>query len=344
MKAVVCREYGGPDAARLEDVPPPAIRPGCVRIRVEACSASFASLLVMEGKHQNKAPLPLIPGTELAGVITEVGEGASRFAIGDRVVAGVQSGAYAQEVIAPEETVFALPDGVSFETGAQIPTIYGTAFGALAWRANVEPGEVVLVHGAGGGSGLAAIEVAKALGARVIATAGSDEKAAIARAHGADLAINYRKENWRDAVLAATHSRGADVIYDPVGGETFDTSLRCIAPDGRIIPMGFASGTIPTIPANIVLVKNITVIGLYWGYYFGWGKHPVPAANDTKLRRTYAQLFAWVLDQKLRPRAHAVLPLAQFREALEMIASREVIGRVLMRPQQETAPAASKST
>lgn len=344
MKAVVCREYGGLDAARLEEVPSPAIRPGCVRIRVEACSASFASLLVMEGKHQNKAPLPLIPGTELAGVITEVGEGASRFAIGDRVIAGVQSGAYAQEVTAPEETVFALPDGVGFDIGAQIPTIYGTAFGALAWRAKVEPGEVVLVHGAGGGSGLAAIEVAKALGARVIATAGSEEKAAIARAHGADLAINYRTENWREAVLAATHARGADVIYDPVGGETFDLSLRCIAPDGRIIPMGFASGTIPTIPANIVLVKNITVIGVYWGYYFGWGKHPVPATNDTRLRRTYAQLFEWVLEQKLRPRAHAVLPLANFREALEMIASREVIGRVLMRPQQETAPSASKTT
>jgi NADPH:quinone reductase len=344
MKAVVCREYGGLDAAKLEEVPPPAIRPGCVRIRVEACSGSFASLLVMEGKHQNKAPLPLIPGTELAGVVTELGEGASRFAVGDRVIAGVPSGAYAQEVVAAEETTFVMPAEVTFETGAQIPTIYGTAFGALAWRANVEPGEVVLVHGAGGGSGLAAVEIAKALGARVIATAGSEEKVAIARAHGADLAINYRKENWRMAVLAATNSLGADVIYDPVGGETFDTSLRCIAPGGRIVPMGFASGTIPTVPANIVLVKNITVIGMYWGYYFGWGKQPVPATNDTKLRRTYAQLFAWVLEGKLRPRAHAVFPLVNFREALEMIASREVIGRVLMRPQQEVGSPASSTT
>lgn len=344
MKAVVCHEYGGPDTANYEDVPAPTIRSGSVRIRVEACSASFASLLVMAGKHQNKAPLPLIPGTELAGVITEVGTGASRFSVGNRVVAGVQSGAYAQEVIAPEETVFSLPDGVSFETGAMIPTVYGTAFGAFVWRANLEPGEVVLVHGAGGGSGLAAVEVAKALGARVIATAGSEEKVAIARAHGAELAINYRKENWRKAVLEATESRGADVIYDPVGGETFDTSLRCIAPEGRIIPMGFASGTIPSVPANIVLVKNITVIGVYWGYYFGWGKHAVPATNDTKLRRTYAQLFAWVVEGKLCPRAHTVLPLENFREALAMIVSREVMGRVLMRPQQEAEPSASQSS
>ena len=225
MKAVVCREYGGLAAARLEEVPAPPMLPGHVRIRVEACSASFASLLVMEGKHQNKAPLPLIPGTELAGVVTEVDQGTTRFAVGDRVIAGVQSGAYAQEVVAPEQTVFSLPDRVSFESGAQIPTIYGTAFGAFAWRAHLEPGEVVLVHGAGGGSGLAAVEVAKALGARVIATAGSEEKAAIARSHGADLAINYRQEDWREAVLAFTGSRGADVIYDPVGGET--STSRC---------------------------------------------------------------------------------------------------------------------
>jgi NADPH2:quinone reductase len=341
MRAVVCREYGGLDVARLEDIAAPVMQPGHVRIRVEACSASFASLLVMQGKHQNKAPLPLVPGTELAGVVTEVGPGASRFSVGDRVMAGVQTGAYAQEVVAPEQTVFALPGDAPFETGAQMPTIYGTAYGALAWRARVEPAEVVLVHGAGGGSGLAAVEVAKALGARVIATCGSADKAATAREHGADLAIDYRHENWREAVLASTGGRGADVIYDPVGGDTFDQSLRCIAPDGRIIPMGFAGGTIPSVPANIVLVKNITVIGVYWGYYFGWAKQQPPAGIDARLRAAYAQLLAWVTEGKLRPRAHAVLPLEQFREALEMIASREVIGRVVMRPSAEAAHAAS---
>ncbi|HYG43345.1 MAG TPA: NADPH:quinone oxidoreductase family protein [Bordetella sp.] len=333
MKAVVCRQYGGPETAALEEVQAPAMRPGSVRIQVQACSASFASLLVMEGKHQNRAPLPLTPGTELAGVVTEIGSGATQFRVGDRVIAGVQSGAYAEEVVAPEQTVFHLPPQVSFEVGAQFPTIYGTAYGALKWRAQVEPGEVVLVHGAAGGSGLAAVEVAKALGATVIATVGSAAKQAIVKQHGADHAINYRDTDWREAVLGLTGQRGADVIYDPVGGETFDTSLRCIAPDGRIIPMGFASGTIPTVPANIVLVKNISIIGVYWGYYFGWGRHPVAPSNDARLRLAYAQLFEWVLQGRLKPRAHAILPLSEFKSALQMIASREVIGRVIMQPQ-----------
>jgi len=333
MKAVVCRQYGGPDVARLEDMPAPPMRAGSVRIQVQACSASFASLLVMEGKHQNRAPLPLIPGTEVAGVVVETGDGASRFRVGERVIAGVQSGGYAQEVVAPEETVFHLPADVSFDAGAQFPTIYGTAYGALHWRARVAPGEVVLVHGAAGGSGLAAVEVAKALGATVIATVGSEAKQAVVREHGADHAIDYRRANWRDAVLDITGGRGADVIYDPVGGETFDTSLRCIAPDGRIIPMGFASGAIPTVPANIVLVKNISILGVYWGYYFGWGRQPVAPGNDAKLRQAYAQLFEWTSQGSIRPRIHAVLPLSDFKTALHMIAGREAIGRVIMRPQ-----------
>ena len=333
MKAVVCREYGGLDIARLEDVAPPPMRPGCVRVRVEAASASFASLLVMAGKHQNKAPLPLIPGTEVAGVVTEVAGDVSRFRPGDRVIAGVQSGGYAQEVVAPQQTVFDLPDSVGFEDGAQFPTIYGTAYGALKWRAQLAPSEFVLVHGAGGGSGLAAVEVAKALGGRVIATAGSDEKLEIARSRGAEHAINYREQDWREAVLEITRKRGAAVVYDPVGGLTFDTSLRCIAPEGRIIPMGFAGGTIPTVPANIVLVKNITVLGIYWGYYFGWGRQPVLPSNDARMRAAYAELFEWVIQGKLKPFVHAVLPLSDFRTALEMIASRAVVGRVILRPQ-----------
>ncbi len=334
MKAVICRQYGGPEMAAFEEVPAPIVFPGAVHIQVEACSASFASILVMEGKHQNRAPLPLTPGTEVAGVVVSIGENVARFRVGDRVIAGVQSGGYAQEVVAPEQTVFHLPAEVTFETGAQFPTIYGTAYGALKWRANVEAGEVVLVHGAAGGSGLAAVEVAKALGATVIATVGSDDKHATIKVHGADHAINYRNTDWRKEVLELTGGRGADVIYDPVGGEMFDTSLRCIAPDGRIISMGFASGTIPTIPANIVLVKNISIIGVYWGFYFGWGRHPVLPSNDAKLRRAYAQLFEWAIQGKLKPRAHAVLPLSDFKSALQMIANREVIGRVIMRPQE----------
>ena len=335
MKAVVCRTYGGPEVARVEEVPPPAMHPGGVRIRVEACSASFASLLVMEGRHQNRAPLPLVPGTEVAGTVLEVHEGVTRFRPGDRVIAAVQSGAYAQEVVAPEATVFTLPDELTFEAGAQMPTIYGTAYGALDWRARLQPGEVVLVHGAGGGSGLAALEVAKALGGTVIATVGSDLKRVIVKEHGADHVIDYSKTDWRNEVLALTAGRGADVIYDPVGGDVFDTSLRCIAPEGRIITMGFASGTIPSVPANIVLVKNISVIGVYWGYHFGWGRSAPLPGNDARMRAAYSQLFQWAREGKVKPRAHALLPLEEFRSALEMITSRSVVGRVVMRPHTE---------
>ncbi|RZT98260.1 NADPH2:quinone reductase [Advenella incenata] len=334
MKAVVCRQYGGAEAANLEEVERPDIQPGSMRISVQACSASFASLLVMEGKHQNKAPLPLIPGTEVAGIITEVGENVTQFSIGDRVIAGVKNGGYAQEVIAPEQTVFRLPENIPFDIGAHFPTIYGTAYGALKWRANLAEGEVALIHGAAGGSGIAAVEVARALGAIVIATAGSEAKANMVKEHGAHHVFNYRKSNWKEEVIRLTDGRGADVIYDPVGGAMFDNSLRCIAPEGRIIPMGFASGDIPQIPANIVLVKNISILGVYWGYYFGWGHHPVGPNNDSRLRAAYAQLFEWASEGKLTPHTHAILPLSEFKTALQMIASREVIGRIIMKPYQ----------
>lgn len=333
MKAVVCRQYGSPELATLEEVPAPMLTEAGVRIRVHACSASFASLLVMEGKHQNRAPLPLVAGTEVAGIVMETGPEVTRFKPGDRVIAGVQSGGYAQQVVAPQQTVFHLPADVPFEIGAQFPTIYGTAYGALTWRAQVASGETVVVHGAAGGSGLAAVEVAKALGATVIATVGSEEKRLAVSEQGADHVINYRTKDWRVSVLELTGGRGSDVIYDPVGGAIFEESLRSIAPDGRLITMGFASGTIPSVPANIVLVKNISIIGVYWGYYFGWGRQPATPSIDARLRQAYEQLFAWTQQGKIRPRVHAVLPLADFKSALRMIADREAIGRVIMQPQ-----------
>ncbi|WP_066736011.1 NADPH:quinone oxidoreductase family protein [Cupriavidus sp. D384] len=331
MKAVVCREYGLEHTHVAEIVSPP-MRPDGVRIRVHSCGVSFANLLVLEGKHQNRWEPPFTPGTEVAGIVSECGEGTSLFKPGDRVVAGVRIGGFSEEVVAPEATVFALPDEVDFDKAVQFPTIYATAYGALKWRANLQPGETLLVHGAAGGSGLAAVEIGKMLGARVIATAGDTAKLEAARRHGADVAINYRDESFRDAVLRDTGQRGADVIFDPVGGPTFDESLRCIAPDGRIIPMGFAGGTIPQIPANIVLVKNISVIGIYWGYYMGWGKQPPPPHMVQQVRDGFREMLQWAASGQLCPETYATYPLSDFQTALAALTERKVIGRVALHP------------
>ncbi|ANN77955.1 NADPH:quinone oxidoreductase family protein [Bordetella flabilis] len=331
MKAVVCRQLGL-DHAAVEDIDAPVPGEHEIRIRVHAAGVSFANLLVMEGKHQNRHAPPFTPGTEVAGVVLECGPSAGRFRPGDRVVAGVRTGGYAQEVVAPEDTVFKLPDAVDYDAAVQFPTIYATAYGVLKWRAALRPGETLLVHGAAGGSGLAAVELGKLLGARVIATAGSPEKVQAALDHGADVGIDYRQQDFREAVLACTAHRGADVIFDPVGGSTFDESLRCIAPEGRIAPMGFAGGQIPQIPANILLVKNITVIGLYWGYYMGWARQPRPDGMADKVRGAFDEMLAWTAQGRLRPHTWRRYPLDAFRDALAAISTREVIGRVVLNP------------
>jgi NADPH:quinone reductase len=306
MRAVVCRDFGLAHAA-LEEIAAPAMTPDGVRIAVHAAGVSFANLLVIDGKHQNRWEPPFTPGTEIAGVVVECGPRAKLFRPGQ-------------------------PDGISFDTAAHFPTIYATAYGALAWRARLERGETLLVHGAGGGSGLAAVEIGKKLGARVIATAGNTAKLEAARAHGADEIVNYSNGGFRDAVLGFTAGRGADVIFDPVGGSVTAESLRCIASEGRLIPMGFASGTIPNLPANILLVKNITVIGIYWGYYMGWARQPAAASVPGKVREMFAQLFDWTLEGALRPHTHSAFGLEQFREALQEISSRDVIGRSVLHP------------
>jgi len=332
MRAVVCRAFGGPDEARVESLPAPPMVAGGVRIAVHASAASFASLLVMQGRHQNRAEPPFTPGTEIAGVVTEVGPGVDRFRPGDRVVAAVRSGGYADEAVAPQQTVFALPDAIGFATGACFPSIYGTVFAGLAWRARVRADDTVLVHGAGGASGLAAVGVARAMGARVIACAGGDDKLAAAREQGADALVDHRLDPVAGRVLALTGGRGVDVVVDPVGGDAFRASLGCLAPDGRLVSLGFAGGVIPTVPANLLLVKNVTLIGLYWGHYLGWGRQGVDAATTARVREAFAQLFAWTLAGRLRPRIDRTWPLEGFAEALARIASREAVGRVVLLP------------
>lgn len=331
MRAVVCSGFGVENASVQEVAKPRMIAAG-VRISVHSIGVSFANLLVIDGKHQNKWEPPFTPGTEVAGVAIECGPDTHHIKVGDRVVAGVKTGGYAEEVVAPENTVFKLPDAVDFDAAVQFPTIYATAYAALKWKAHLSKSEVLLVHGAAGGSGLAAIEIGKQLGARVIATAGSDDKAEVAKAHGADIAINYRKEDFREVVLEATNGRGANVVFDPVGGAVFDTSLRCIAPEGRIIPMGFASGKIPQIPANILLVKNITAIGLYWGYYMGWARQEPESHVRSMVRKGFQELLEWTASGVLRPRTFKTFNLPAFRDALDAISSREVVGRVAIHP------------
>ncbi|WP_119421492.1 NADPH:quinone oxidoreductase family protein [Desertibaculum subflavum] len=335
MRAILCRAFGPIDSPRVEEIDTPPLLPGSLRIAVHAAGISFANLLVIQGTHQNKPKLPFVPGTEVGGIVKEVEPDAvGGFKIGDRICAGLAQGGFAEEAVVPAETVFRIPDAMDFATATQFPTIYATAYAALAWRAQIRHGEVLLVHGAAGASGLAAVEIGKALGASVIATAGSTDKLAVVRAHGADHAIDYRRQDFRAAVLDLTQGRGADVIFDPVGGDVFDASLRCIAPLGRILPIGFASGRIPQIPANLVLVKNISVIGLYWGFYMAWGKSQADAALRAEVRGLFAELFRLYEAGALRPVTDSVLPLADFAAGLRRVESRGVIGKVVLDPRR----------
>ena len=332
MRAVVCRECGNDAAVGIETLPEPVVDEHGVRIAIASIGVSFANLLVLAGKHQNTPPVPFTPGTEVSGIVIECGAKVSRFRPGDRVAASVRNGGFAEQVVAPERTVHALPEAIDFDAAVQFPTIYATAYAALVWRARVRPGETVLVHGAAGGSGLAAIEIAKCLGARVIASVSGALKAEACRRHGADVVIKHREQSIRERVLALTDGRGAEVIFDPVGGEAFDESLRCIAPEGRLITMGFASGTIPRVPANILLVKNFDVIGLYWGYYLGWSKQAAHPREEARVRAAMAELFAWCEQGRLNPETLARYRLDDWRAALDVLAAREVIGRVVINP------------
>ncbi|HEY6982109.1 NADPH:quinone oxidoreductase family protein [Reyranella sp.] len=340
MRALVCHDYGPIEGLKIEDAPTPAPKAGEILIRVGAAGVSFAAMLGVEGKHQNKPTLPYIPGNELAGHIMALGPGVDRLKVGDRIATGVPQGGFAEYAVATAANAVRIPDRMPYAEATNFPTLYPTAYGALRWKANLQPGEVLLVHGAGGGSGLTGIEVGKAMGAIVIASAGGADKLAAAREAGADHLIDYHREDLRAKVLELTDGRGADVIYDPVGGSAFDVSLRCVAPEGRIIPMGFASGTIPQIPANILLVKNVTVIGFYYGYWTGWGGRKVPGPKDAAaLERRRAMVAAaqddlmrWFTEGKLLAKVAATFDLADWIKAFNLIQNRTVVGKAVLVP------------
>ena len=267
MRAILCNDWGEPETLTLGEAPSPVAGPGEVTVRMRAAGVNFADIVLVRGQYQEKLDFPFSPGLEGAGEILAVGDGVTGFAPGDRVMVVPGVGAFAEQVVVAASDVLAIPDGMDFTTAAAFPVAYGTSHLALTARGGLQAGETLLVLGAGGGVGLTAVECGKALGATVIAAASTQEKLDLARAHGADHTVNYIDEDLRAATRKITDGRGADVVYDPVGGEPSKAALRSLAWSGRLLVIGFAAGDVPQIPANYLLVKNISVVGVYWGAY-----------------------------------------------------------------------------
>lgn len=324
MRAVVVNEWTDPANLRVAEIAPPPVAPGTLGVEVRAAGCNFFDILLVQGQYQLKPPFPFIPGGELAGVVTDVGEGVAGFQVGDRILASVPYGAYAERAVVPARAAALMPQRMSFEEAAAFPVVYPTSYAALVFRARLQAGEWLLVHAAAGGVGLAAVQIGKALGAQVIATAGGAEKLEIARRAGADALIDYRAEDWVARVKEVTGGHGADVIYDSVGGDTFDLSLKCIAWSGRLLVIGFAGGRIPEVKVNRILLKNIAVIGLHWGAYAIHEPERIPEAFNALLRM-YEQ-------GRVAPVIFKVFPLAELPAALAALGGRQTHGKVVVRP------------
>src|SRR5688572_3510411 len=322
MKAVLCKQFGPPDSLVVEDVPSPKASTGEVVIAVKAASVNFPDVLIIQNKYQFKPPLPFSPGSELAGVVKEVGAGVRGFKPGDKVMAFTTYGAFAEEVKTEASRLIPLPEKMDFVTGAAFLLTYGTTDHALRDRGALAAGETLLVLGAAGGVGLAAVEIGKALGARVIACASTDEKLAVCRDHGADATINYAAEDLRERIRALTEGRGADVIYDPVGGAYSEPAFRSITWRGRHLVVGFAAGEIPKLPLNLALLKGASVVGVFWGDFV----RREPAHFAESLR----QLTKWYADGRLKPHVSQTLPLEKAAEALKLMAPRQVTGKLVL--------------
>ena len=332
MKALVCESWRDFDALELRsDAPPPQLRPGGVRLRVAAAGVSFATSLVVAGKYQRRPPLPFTPGTEVAGTVLESAPDVpDPLPPGTRVFAVLDWGGMAEEAVADAIHVVPVPDGLPLEPAVAMPISYPTAAASLLWRARLEPGQWVLVQGAAGGVGLAAVEVAKALGARVVARCGAD-KADLPRARGADAVLDSALP-FRDAARDLTGGRGVDAVLDVLGGDAFDEGLRCLADGGTLVTIGYAAGAIPQLGANLLLLKNIAVAGLNWGTYVGWSPGDNRALHAPRARALWARLVEWWAAGALRPEVHAAFPLEGFREAMAEVRGRRAAGRVVLRP------------
>jgi NADPH:quinone reductase len=322
MKAVLCKQFGPPDSLVFEEIPSPRAGAGEVVISVRAASLNFPDVLIIQNKYQFKPPLPFSPGSELAGVVKEVGAGVERWKPGDRVMAFTTYGAFAEEVRTDAARLLPLPNGMDFVTGAAFLLTYGTTDHALRDRGALQAAETLLVLGASGGVGLAAVEIGKALGARVIACASSEDKLAVCRAHGADATINYATEDLRERVKALTDAKGPDVVYDPVGGPYSEPAFRSIAWRGRHLVVGFAAGEIPKLPLNLALLKGAAVLGVFWGDFAR--REPKQFASSV------AQLNKWYGEGKLKPHVSQTMPLEKAAEALKLMAARQVKGKLVL--------------
>lgn len=334
MRAIVCESWRDFDALEMKEIPPPPLRAAGVRLRVEAVGVSFAQQLVVAGKYQRRPPLPFVPGTEVVGTVLEAAPGAVAPPPGTRVFAALDWGGMAEEAVADDIHVVPLPatlaDGPQAAAAVAMPISYPTAASALLWRGRLEPGQWVLVQGAGGGVGLAALEVARAVGARVIARAGA-AKHPMLYARGADVVLDSAAP-FREATRAATGGEGVALVLDTLGGEAFDEGLRCLADGGTLLTLGYAGGAIPQLGVNLLLLKNIGVAGLNWGTYLGWSPGDNRRAHAPRVRALWEQLMAWWAAGQLRPELHAALPLERFREAMAMVRDRQAVGRVVLTP------------
>jgi NADPH2:quinone reductase len=322
MRAVMCNDLGPLETLVVEERGAPQPGAGEVRVAVEAAGVNFPDVLIVQAKYQHKPPLPFSPGSEISGIVDAVGEGVASLKPGDAVLGVIGFGGFAEQAVAREEHLLRRPATMDPVTAAGFAMTYGTSMHALKQRASLKPGETLLVLGAGGGVGLAAVEIGAAMGARVIAAASSPEKLAIARAAGASDLIDYRKDSLRDRLKDLVGETGVDVVYDPVGGELFEQALRSTAWDGRVLVIGFASGTIPKAPANLPLLKGCAIVGVSLGGF----RRRYPETNAAN----FAQLFAWHAEGRLKPHVSLTLPMSRAAEALTMLGSRSAIGKIVL--------------
>ena len=329
MKAVICQDFGPREGLQLMEVDPPIVGKGEVLIDIHSCGLNFFDGLMVEGKYQTRPDRPFTPGSEVAGTIAALGEGVTDFAIGDRVLALVGTGGYGEQAKVDASRVLTIPDDMDFDAAAGFLITYATSHHALKDRAGLKPGETVLVLGAAGGVGLPAIEIAKRMGAKVIAAASSDEKLALCKAYGADELINYASEDLRQRLKDLTEGRGVDVVYDPVGGDYSETAIRALALNGRFLVIGFAAGNIPKIALNLLLLKQSSLIGVFWGAF----SRANPKAHATNM----AELFSWFSAGDLRPHISGTYSLPDFAKALDDVMERRAKGKIILRIKEDAS-------